>query len=189
MFTLSLIVAHSEDSAIGHADGRLPWHLPDELRWFKATTRNRVVVMGRKTAMAIGRPLPHRYNVVLSRDEPGTRDALHARGFFRTHSSAGRVITSLDALWDIPRDVYDQYEQEVVICGGAEVYRQAMEFDLPRVERIYRTIVHTRFDHDDTLVRFDLDPYVKGWHTSELSTHSVDDAHEHAFTIRSHYRY
>ncbi len=110
------IAAVSENGVIG-ADGAIPWHLPEDFKWFKAVTMGHVLVMGRKTFESIGRPLPGRETVVLSRGEwrhPGVR-----------------VARSLD---DVPAQAAGE---RVFICGGAEVYRQA----LPRCAELLLTHV------------------------------------------------
>lgn len=103
---------------------RIPWHLPEDFRWFKKMTTGQVVVMGRKTFESIGRPLPNRETVILSRSGfqfPGVRTA-----------------ASLD-------DVVPAGETRAVfICGGAEVYAQA----LPRCSDLYLTMVKRVVDGD-----------------------------------------
>lgn len=109
----------SENRVIGDGN-RIPWHLPEDFKFFKATTMGHVLVMGRKTFESIGRPLPGRETLVLSRSgfvQPGVR-----------------TITSLDAL---PALVGDG---PIFICGGAEIYRQTLplcsELFLTHVKRV-----------------------------------------------------
>ncbi len=113
------IAAMSENRVIGDGN-RIPWHLPEDFKFFKATTMGHVLVMGRKTFESIGRPLPGRETLVLSRSgfvQPGVR-----------------TITSLDAL---PALVGDG---PIFICGGAEIYRQTLplcsELFLTHVKRV-----------------------------------------------------
>ena len=101
------IAAMSENRVIG-AGNKIPWHLPEDFKWFKQLSTGNVVVMGRKTFESIGRPLPNRETVILSRsrfEHPGTRTA----GSLREVSLAEET-------------------REVFICGGAEVYAQALPF-------------------------------------------------------------
>lgn len=114
---MNLIVAHDLARAIG-VRGQLPWHLPDDLRRFKALTLGQAVLMGRKTYASIGRPLPGRRNLVLSRDPDW-----QAPGVER--------VDDLDAL---------RVDEPIWVIGGGEVYALM----LPRVRRIERTLVHTR---------------------------------------------
>lgn len=116
---LSIIVAADERGAIG-LGGQMPWHLPADLRYFKATTVGHPVVMGRKTFASIGRPLPGRRNLVVSRQAD-----LHIEGC--------EVYTSLEAA------VAAVADEEVFIIGGAQIYRQAWSL----ARRLYLTRVHT----------------------------------------------
>ena len=105
----------SENRVIGRGD-KIPWHLPEDFKWFKKMTMGQVVVMGRKTFESIGKALPNRETIVLTRG----------------HSSfpGARTAATLDAIsLDDSRDVF--------VCGGAEVYRQA----LPLCSDLYLTLV------------------------------------------------
>lgn len=117
------IAAMSLNRVIGRHN-QIPWHLPEDLRWFKRLTLGHVLVMGRKTFQAIGRPLPQRTIIVLSRT-----------GF--THPGV-QTITDL-SLIDPARD-----PREVFICGGAQVYAQA----LPRCSDLYLTLVKQQVEGD-----------------------------------------
>jgi dihydrofolate reductase len=135
------IAAMSLNRVIG-AGGKIPWHLPDDFKWFKKTTTGHVIVMGRKTFESIGKPLPNRINAVLSRS--GFRhDGVH-------------TIQSLAELAGLAAD------REVFICGGAEVYRQT----LPLCSDLYLTVVKRTvegdtffppFEHEFDLVEVVLD--------------------------------
>ncbi len=105
----------SENRVIGRG-GKIPWHLPEDFKWFKKVTMGNVIVMGRKTYESIGRALPGRETVVLTRSGatfPGAR-----------------TVGALEG-------VGDEGDREIFICGGAEVYAQA----LPRCSDIYLTVV------------------------------------------------
>jgi len=103
---------------------QIPWHLPEDFKWFKRMTTGNVVVMGRKTFESIGRPLPNRETIVVSRS-----------GF----SFPGvRTVTSLD---DIE---LENETREVFICGGAQIYAQA----LPRCSDLYLTLVKREVEGD-----------------------------------------
>ncbi len=120
MRSLALVVCVADDGSIGKA-GALPWHIPEDLRHFRAKTLGHAVIMGRKTHASIGRALPGRRNLVVSRD-PGFR----APGC----EVAGSLDAALELAWagdDEPR-----------VIGGAALYAEA----LPRVTRVFLTRVH-----------------------------------------------
>ena len=113
---IKAIVAMAENRVIGHA-GTIPWHLPEDFKFFKATTIGHAILMGRKTYESIGKPLPGRENIVLSRTMPETYGVT--------------VIRSLDDLKE-PTDGKDLF-----VIGGEEIYRLL----LPRVQELYVTKV------------------------------------------------
>lgn len=119
MTQVSIIVATDDRGGIGRA-GALPWHLPEDLQRFKRITLGKPVVMGRRTWESIGRPLPGRHNIVISR-QPG----LAAPGA----TLVGSLDEALRAAGDVP---------EVCVIGGAEIYRLA----LPLAREIHLTRVH-----------------------------------------------
>ena len=112
----------SLNRVIGAAN-KIPWHLPEDFKWFKKKTTGHVIVMGRKTFESIGRPLPNRTTIVLSR-----------LGF---HHEGVLTARDLDAL---PRNALEVQGREIFICGGAEIYRQALpscsELFLTQVKRV-----------------------------------------------------
>lgn len=122
---VSLIVAIADNGVIG-AENALPWRLPEDMRWFRRQTTGKPVVMGRKTHESIGRPLPERTNIVLTRD-PDYRVA----GCTVVHDIDQALAAAGDA-------------GEVMVMGGAEVYRQF----LPRARRLYLTRVHMQPEGD-----------------------------------------
>ena len=111
------IAAMSLNRVIGDR-GRIPWHLPEDFKWFKEMTTGQVVVMGRTTFESIGRPLPNRETIVLSRS-----------GFQHAGVRTAPGFEALPLPADDPRTIF--------ICGGAEVYRQA----LPRCSDLFLTLV------------------------------------------------
>ncbi|MFM9863073.1 MAG: dihydrofolate reductase [Micropepsaceae bacterium] len=119
---IALIVAVAENGVIGR-DGKLPWRIPEDMKWFKARTAGRPMIMGRKTWESFPkRPLPGRTNIVI------TRDGLYA-------AEGAVVVTSLKAALDV---AYSEQPEEIMVIGGAEIYRAA----LPFARRIYLTSVH-----------------------------------------------
>ena len=122
---LSIVVAMADNRVIGQ-DNRLPWHLPADLKHFKQLTTGKPILMGRKTWESIGRPLPERTNIVITRDPD--------------YQAAGcTVVHSVDAALRAAEP-----HSEVMVIGGAELYRQV----LPEVSTIYLTQVHADVEGD-----------------------------------------
>jgi len=124
---VSLIVATGRSNEIGKA-GKMPWHLPADLKHFKRNTLGKPVLMGRKTLEAIGRPLPERRNLVLTRDA-----AFQAAGC--------EAVTSLEAALQATAGV-----PELMVIGGGEVYRLAW----PKADRVYLTRIQADVEGADT---------------------------------------
>ncbi|HEX7011702.1 MAG TPA: type 3 dihydrofolate reductase [Steroidobacteraceae bacterium] len=153
---LSLLVAVAENDVIGRQND-LPWRLPDDLKRFKALSLGKPVIMGRRTYESIGRPLPGRTNIVVSR-----RPDLAIEGCI--------VVGSLDAAIAAAGEA-----PEILVIGGAEVFREA----LPRASRIYLTRVHAHVEGD---VHFPaLSPHE--WREVEVQHHPADERHAHAFSF------
>ncbi|CAM5341396.1 Dihydrofolate reductase OS=Afipia felis OX=1035 GN=dhfrIII PE=3 SV=1 [Afipia felis] len=131
------IVAVADNGVIGRDDA-MPWHLRSDLQRFKQLTLNKPVIMGRKTYLSIGRPLPQRTNIVVTRDA----------GF----RAAGVVAApSLEAAYEIALgDILRRGVSEIMVIGGAEIFRQWM----PRATRLEITHVHAT-PEGDTFFRFD----------------------------------
>ena len=115
------------------AGGKIPWHLPEDFKWFKKMTTGHVIVMGRKTFESIGKPLPNRTTVVLTRRPEPIAGALR--------------ISDLNQLNNLPETV----GREIFICGGAEVYQQA----LPLCSDLYLTLVKRNVEGDTFFPRFE----------------------------------
>lgn len=155
---LSIIVAVADNGVIG-AGNQLPWRLPDDLKRFKALSLGKPIVMGRKTFDSIGRPLPGRSNIVVSRQ----RD-LSIPGC----SVVSSLQDAIAAAGPVP---------EIVIVGGADIYAQA----LPQVETIHLTRVHATITgdaHFPSLVESE-------WREIASEYHPADDRHAHAFTFQT----
>jgi len=125
--TISLIVAQGDNRVIGRQGG-MPWHLSGDFKFFKATTMGKPVIMGRKTHQSIGRPLPGRTNIVVTRDP-----AFAAEGV--------ELARDLTAALELAAATGSP---EIMVIGGAEIYRQA----LADADRIYLTEVHLSPDGD-----------------------------------------
>lgn len=122
---LSLIAAMARNRAIG-IDNTLPWRLPEDLKHFKALTLGHHILMGRKTFESLGRPLPGRTSVIISRNSD-----FQAPGCVVVHSIEEAVATCKD-------------DEEIFFIGGAELYRQALAF----ADRLYLTEIKAEFEGD-----------------------------------------
>ena len=135
-----MIAARASNEVIGR-DGDLPWRLPEDLRWFKQQTLNKPVIMGRKTFESLGRPLPKRRNIVLTRD-----DAWHHEGA----EKVGGLIEALALVADA---------DEAMIIGGATIYEQV----LPIADRLILTDVDRPYEGDAVFPTVDLATYTLGF--------------------------
>jgi dihydrofolate reductase len=153
---VSIIVAVSENGVIGR-DNQLPWRLPEDLRRFKALSMGKPMIMGRRTFDSIGRALPGRRSIVISR-RPGLR------------LEGCTVVDSLDAALALA-----QPAPEAVVIGGADIYRLA----LPHVSRVYLTRVHAQIEGDTRFV--DLKP--GEWREVDREYHPADDRHAWAYSF------
>jgi dihydrofolate reductase len=158
---IALIAALDRNYAIGR-DGAMPWHLPDDLKRFKQLTLGKPVLMGRKTALAIGKALPGRANLVLTRGG--------------TAPFAGQeAVASLDDAIDAARGA------ELCVIGGGEVYALA----LARATHLYLTWVDTAVrDADAFFPRFD----AGAWSETARTAHPADARHACAFTFVDYVR-
>lgn len=125
----NIIVAISDNYAIGR-DNSLLWHISEDLRYFKKVTSGGSVIMGRKTFQSIGRPLPGRVNIVVTRGE----GALLPEGI----EKAGSIEEAFS--------IAETKDRPCFVIGGGEIYRQAMQ----SADRLYVTCVHTVIDDADT---------------------------------------
>ncbi|HUQ96683.1 MAG TPA: dihydrofolate reductase [Chitinophagaceae bacterium] len=156
--TISLIVAVDEGNVIGN-DNKLPWHLPADLKYFKAQTWGLPVVMGRKTFESIGKPLPGRTSIVITRN---TTWAFEKVLVVHTVSEAVAAAQNLGV-------------KEIFIIGGAEVFETA----LPLAGRVYRTRIHHRFEGDV----FFPELQAEDWHLTKSHTHAADEKNSYACTF------
>jgi dihydrofolate reductase len=159
---LSVVAAMAENGVIGRGN-RLPWHLPLDLRRFKELTWGHPLIMGRLTFESIGRPLPGRLSVVLSRNPgwnppPGAR---RARSLEEALALCGKA-------------------EEAFVVGGEAVYRLA----LPLAHRLHLTLIHADVDGDRHFPPFSTDD----WSLVEEESHPADDRHAYPFTFRTYHR-
>ncbi|MCH7544812.1 MAG: dihydrofolate reductase [Planctomycetes bacterium] len=159
---LTIIVAMSENRVIGR-DGDLPWRLPEDLKRFKRLTTGHHVIMGRKTFETLGRPLPNRTNIVITRrqDFPAPGDI--------------RIAHSLEeALGLAESDV------EPFVLGGGEIYALA----LPLAGRLELTVIHATIPGDTYFPDYD----ESEWTLVADDRHEADENHEHPFSFRTYQR-
>jgi dihydrofolate reductase len=138
-------------------DNRLPWRLPADLAYFKQVTMGHPVIMGRRTWESIGRPLPGRQNIVVSRN--------------RDYRAPGAtVVGSLDEAWRVAGDV-----EEACVIGGTSLFAEA----LPQADRIHLTEVEAEVVGDTYFPPFDRSQWVE----REVERHGRDERHEYPFRI------
>ncbi len=158
---VSLLAAASENNVIGK-DNKLPWHLPDDLKRFKALTRGHAIIMGRKTFDSIGRPLPERTNIVVSRQ-------------LEVAPVGCELAHSLNDAIRIAKPTGD----EVFIIGGADIYSQAIDL----ADRIYLTRVHATIDGDAFFPEIESE-----WVETEREEHLADEKHQYSFSFITYRR-
>lgn len=157
---VSVIVAVAHDNVMGR-DNDIPWYLPADLKYFKANTLNRHIIMGRKTFQSIGRPLPKRTNIVVTR-----------QAFF---IATGCVVAhSVEEALEI---AYDNGEEEVFIIGGAEIYKQTM----PYWDRLFLTEVDLKVEGGDTFFP-EIDE--KEWRLLINDPHKAAGKNEYDYTFK-----
>ncbi len=155
---LSIIVAMDRNRVIGKGDG-LPWHISSDLQNFKKITMGKPIIMGRKTHESIGRLLPGRENIILTREE-----SYKAEGC--------TVLHNMDELFEHCKDV-----DEVMITGGSEIYKISLE----QATRLYLTEVHAEIEGDTYFPEFDRNE----WNETSREDYHADNKNEfdYSFTV------
>jgi dihydrofolate reductase len=153
---LSLVVAMAENGVIGNSN-RLPWHLPADLKHFKSVTMGKPMLMGRRTFESIGKALPGRRNLVMTRGRP-------------IDAAAVETVTSLEEALAVTQDA-----AELMVIGGAEIFRIC----LPSAQRIYLTRVHAPIAGDTRFPAVDWNE----WHRVERSVQPADEKNAYALTF------
>ncbi len=154
--SITLVVAHTENGVIGR-DGGMPWHLPADLARFKAATMGKPMIMGRRTFESIGRALPGRRSIVVTRD--------------RTWSAAGvEVAHSIDDALALCANA-----PEIAVIGGGELFAALLD----RADTIHQTVIHTELDGDTVFPV--LDP--TEWHETARTTRPPDDRNAYALSF------
>lgn len=145
---ISMIAAMAEDRVIG-LDNKMPWHLPADLMFFKRVTLGKPIIMGRKTFQSIGRPLPGRKNIVLSRD---VNLQIEGVSCVQTVDQAVALVEGCD---------------EVMVIGGATIYEQF----LPRAERLYLTFIDLKTPGDTHFPDYQR---IADWQEVDRERHQAD---------------
>ncbi len=162
MTSLAVMVAVAANGVIGNANA-LPWHLPEDLRYFKRVTLGKPIVMGRKTFESIGRALPGRTNIVISRNPE-----LPAEGV----SPAASLDEALELAGQVARR---DGVAEFVVIGGAQIYGLA----IPRADRLYVTEVHARVEGDTFLAEIAWER----WRESARETHPATAPGDYGYSF------
>lgn len=157
---IKIVVAASENNVIG-INNDLPWHLPNDLKFFKKTTLGKPIIMGKNTWLSLGKPLPGRLNIVLSSSLNNMPEGVLL--FKNLHSALSHLETQ-----NVP---------EVCIIGGGQLYKSAIDI----ADTIYLTRVHCHIDNGTAFFP-DLD--TKVWHLIWEEQHGVDERHKYAFTFQ-----
>jgi dihydrofolate reductase len=159
---LALIAAYSQNRVVGY-DNKLPWHLPEDLQYFKRCTSGKAIIMGRKTFESIGRPLPNRTNIVISRNKQ-----FQAQGV--------TVIASLEQAIELAEAVNEvNGVDEVMVIGGAAIY----ELALPLADRLYLTHVHASIEGDAYFPQVDF----SHWHEVQRADYSASDSNPYDYSF------
>ncbi len=158
--TISIIVAKSRNNVIG-VHNQLPWHMPADLKYFKKVTTGHTVIMGRKTYESVGKPLPNRTNIVITRQQD-----FHADGV--------TIEASLEqALKQVTAD-------EVFILGGGEVFGQAMNM----ADKLYVTDIDITLDGEVYFPEID----TCQWTLSSEETHQKDEKNPYDYSFKVYVR-
>lgn len=161
---ITLVVAHDKNRLIG-GQNTLLWHLPDDLQHFKKRTSGGAIVMGRLTFDSIGRPLPHRFNAVVSQNPHLELPGAHVYPDLRS------------ALDGVKKAGYDR----VFVVGGGTLYAQC----LPLAQRLEITVVDAEYTGDTWFPAYEEDPT---WLLREETHHPADERHPHSFVFRTYVR-
>ena len=159
---LSVIVAMAQNRVIG-LNNQMPWHLPADLAWFKKNTLNKPVIMGRKTFESIGRPLPNRHNIVISRQIESIDNKI----------SNVSWVKSIDEAISLAQK---QQPDEVFIIGGGNIYKQV----LPLIDRLYLTHIDAELQGDTYFP----DYLPEQWQVIYQQDHQADEKNSYPYQFK-----
>lgn len=157
---VSAIVATTENRVIGKGN-EIPWYLSGDFKYFKKTTLNHHIIMGRHTYLSIGRPLPKRTNVILTKNP-----------YYAVQNCM--VVHSIQEALEL---AHDNGEQEAFIIGGGTVYEKAMPF----LDRIYLTVVHTELEGDTFFPKLEISEWTE---ISSSERHKADEKNDFDYTFK-----
>lgn len=145
---ISLIVAHDPNRVIG-LNNKMPWHIPGDLAYFKEKTMNKAIVMGRKTFESIGRILPGRKNIIVTRNP--------------SYKVEGAVVVTnlMDAI-----KMAEDFHEEVMIIGGEQIFREVMS----KADRLYVTLIKQSFEGDTYFPTYSSDDWILVETSEEMNT-------------------
>lgn len=139
---LSAIAAMAKNRVIGK-DNKLPWHLPEDLKFFKEKTKGKVLIMGRKTFESLGKPLPNRLHIVITRQES-----------YKFEDPMVQVVHDLKTAIELAHMLSTKYQakfgEEVFVVGGGEIYKESLEV----LDRIYLTVIEHDVEGDAKFPEF-----------------------------------
>ncbi|MBT6032845.1 MAG: type 3 dihydrofolate reductase [Kordiimonadaceae bacterium] len=164
MIKTSLIVAATENGVIGK-DNDMPWKISSDLQYFKKITMNKPIIMGRKTFQSIGKPLPGRVNIVITRD---------------TNFVVDGVITahSVDMALDVAKGMAGSKGlKEIMVIGGAQIYALC----LPQADRLYLTRIHAEIEGDAYFPELDAKDWLE--YSSDRHKAGEKDSHDYSFIV------
>ena len=159
--SLSIITAMDQNRLIGR-DNALPWHLPADLAFFKKTTLGKPILMGRKTYESIGRPLPGRQNIIISRDPNYRIDGC---------DTATGIEHALEMIKNQP---------EAMLIGGSSLYQQTIDL----ADKLYITFIHSQFEGDAWFPEIPS----QNWVESAREDHSADDKNAYNYSFVTYLR-
>lgn len=148
---ISLLVAHDLNRVIG-LNNDLPWHIPEDLAYFKKMTLGKAIIMGRKTYESIGRPLPGRLNIVLTKNESYTTEGV-------------LVFNDLNKAIEKAQE----YNEEVMVIGGSEIFKMVLDV----ADRLYITVIEKHFDGDTFFPTYDSEWEISSTSEKELSKNGI----------------
>jgi dihydrofolate reductase len=165
---LALIVAMSRNRVIGR-NNKLPWHLPNDLKHFKQVTMGKPVIMGRKTFESIGRPLPGRTNIVISRNPAYETQGIRVVGSLDEAVELAKAVATIDGV------------DELMVIGGEQIYTEAY----PLAERLYLSQVHAEVEGDSYFGAYD----PADWRELGRADFSADETnpYDYSFVVLQRY--
>lgn len=134
---ISQIAAMSQNRVIG-TNGKLPWNIPEDMKFFKNKTKGHAIIMGRKTFESMPQALPYRLNIIITRQKDYV-----AKG--------AKVFSEIDRAIAFCQEQTDQWGKEIFIIGGGEIYKQTLD----KTDRIYLTVIHQDYRGDALFPEFD----------------------------------